>query len=357
MVSVPGLNPYGQGVEVWWAGKDPAAQVFKYSGIYQAVTTVTPGEGYWMKHLGANVYNTGEEWPAIQIVPHDPISAKAGWNLIGGYEIIASSSELTTSPPGLIEGPVYGFSGTYEVADNLIPGYGYWIKLIGDGQIIIPEWLEKAKKLVEFFQDSWGKIIITDNADRSFILYTVNGKVDLSLYELPPVPPSGMFDIRYESGRIAEDINQLTQIIQMTGIEHPIKVRIENMTIRLQDETGKEINEIVRSGEEITIRNREISILMISEDRVPEEFVLYQNYPNPFNPSTSIKFAIPKESLVSLSIYNVLGELLKSIVEEKIMKPGYYEYEFSAINISSGVYFYRIKAGDFIQSRKMVLVR
>ena len=58
MVSVPGVNPNGQGVDIWWPGKDPTASVFKYSGRYMPITTATPTEGYWMKNLGAQVYNT-----------------------------------------------------------------------------------------------------------------------------------------------------------------------------------------------------------------------------------------------------------------------------------------------------------
>ncbi|MCU0332156.1 MAG: YCF48-related protein [Ignavibacteriaceae bacterium] len=98
----------------------------------------------------------------------------------------------------------------------------------------------------------------------------------------------------------------------------------------------------------------------------PKQFVLYQNYPNPFNPITTIKFAIPKESDVNLSIYNVLGELVTTLVNEQ-MKAGYYDYEFSTIdgsvsngdvfNLASGVYLYTIKAGDFVESKKMILIK
>jgi len=104
MVSIPGLHPDNQNVETWWSGKDPTAKVFKFNSIYQTVTTATPSEGYWMKHSGAQVYNTGDEWPAggILIVTHNPIVATAGWNLIGGYESIVPTGSLTTTPPGLI---------------------------------------------------------------------------------------------------------------------------------------------------------------------------------------------------------------------------------------------------------------
>ncbi len=139
LVSVPGVNPDGQGVVNWWS--DRIGDVFKYSGGYQIITTTTPGEGYWMKHLGANEYNTGDEWPAegMEIVSHNPISATTGWNLIGGYENTVSTGGLTTSPPGLIDGPIYEYSNGFTVATNLVPGYGYFIKLAEAGNINIPD--------------------------------------------------------------------------------------------------------------------------------------------------------------------------------------------------------------------------
>ena len=103
MVSTPGLHPTNQDVTTWWTGKDPSAGVFKFNGGYLSVTTTVPGEGYWMKHLGANTYNTGDEWPAggIQIVPNAPIAGATGWNLIGGYELSVLTANITTTPGGL----------------------------------------------------------------------------------------------------------------------------------------------------------------------------------------------------------------------------------------------------------------
>ncbi|MDP2366387.1 MAG: hypothetical protein Q8M94_21750, partial [Ignavibacteria bacterium] len=140
MVSVPGLHPVDQNVTTWWSGKDPAAGVFRFSGGYLSVTTTTPGQGYWMKNLGANTYNTGDEWPAggINIVTHDPITGATGWNLIGGYETSVLTANITTTPGGLRTGQVFGYSGGYTPATNLVPGYAYWIKLTGPGSINIP---------------------------------------------------------------------------------------------------------------------------------------------------------------------------------------------------------------------------
>ena len=73
-------------------------------------------------------------------------------------------------------------------------------------------------------------------------MYAVKGEVNLSQYELPPAPPTGMFDIRYSSGRIAEDLNSAIKTIDMSGVTYPLTVRVEGMDIRLMDETGKTVN-------------------------------------------------------------------------------------------------------------------
>ena len=89
----------------------------------------------------------------------------------------------------------------------------------------------------------------------------------------------------------------------------------------------------------------------------PAEFSLYQNYPNPFNPSTIIRFGIPENSNVSLSIYNVLGELVESPIVNQFMEQGFHEIRFNGNNYSSGVYLYKISAGKYSQIKKMVLIK
>lgn len=90
----------------------------------------------------------------------------------------------------------------------------------------------------------------------------------------------------------------------------------------------------------------------------PKEFLLLQNYPNPFNPSTTIKYSLPELSKVKLFIYNLLGEKVKTLIDEE--KPaGSYNVEFTIQNLelSSGVYFYQLQAGSFIETKKMILIK
>ncbi len=88
----------------------------------------------------------------------------------------------------------------------------------------------------------------------------------------------------------------------------------------------------------------------------PVDFSLHQNYPNPFNPSTTIKFSVPQTSYVSLKIYDALGREIAELVNEEL-QTGSYQVEFDGSNLSSGVYFYTLKAGKFLSTKKLVLMK
>jgi hypothetical protein len=89
---------------------------------------------------------------------------------------------------------------------------------------------------------------------------------------------------------------------------------------------------------------------------LPLSFELLQNYPNPFNPSTMINYQLPKVNNVELSIYNLLGQKVTTLVSER-QHPGQHQVKWNASGFASGIYYYMIKAGEFRQVKKMVLVR
>ena len=89
---------------------------------------------------------------------------------------------------------------------------------------------------------------------------------------------------------------------------------------------------------------------------VPKSFELFQNYPNPFNPNTKIKYSIKSQSFVLLKVFDVLGKEVATLInEEKLV--GSYEVEFNATVLPSGIYFYQMKAGYFIQTNKMLFIK
>jgi hypothetical protein len=89
---------------------------------------------------------------------------------------------------------------------------------------------------------------------------------------------------------------------------------------------------------------------------VPDAFALNQNYPNPFNPSTKIQFEIPEARFVTLKVYNLLGQEVASLINDRL-EAGRYRAEFDARNLPSGTYIYRLQAGTFTETKKMLLLR
>jgi hypothetical protein len=97
-------------------------------------------------------------------------------------------------------------------------------------------------------------------------------------------------------------------------------------------------------------------VIVAQNEKVPKEFALHQNYPNPFNPVTRIKYDIPRNTFARITIYDITGKEVEVLVNE-FVTAGYHEASFSSQNLASGVYFYRIEAGTFVDQKKMVILK
>jgi hypothetical protein len=106
-----------------------------------------------------------------------------------------------------------------------------------------------------------------------------------------------------------------------------------------------------------TITGGVTSITQIGNS-IPTEFLLHQNYPNPFNPTTNIKFSLPTIQYTILKVFDITGREIATLVNE-MLNAGEYNYRFNAdeYGVSSGVYFYQMKAGEFAEVRKMILLK
>jgi hypothetical protein len=101
---------------------------------------------------------------------------------------------------------------------------------------------------------------------------------------------------------------------------------------------------------------RIITPVVTENEIAPDEYVLNQNYPNPFNPVTVIKYSIPKTELVKLTVYDILGKEIETLVNE-VKNPGEYRVDFNASSYTNGVYFYKLTTGNFSQTKKMLFVK
>jgi hypothetical protein len=102
----------------------------------------------------------------------------------------------------------------------------------------------------------------------------------------------------------------------------------------------------------ITITN----VNSVENGTIPRETVLQQNFPNPFNPSTTIRYGLPNRSHVNLTVFNTLGQEVAQLVNGD-MEAGYHQVKFDRSGLSSGIYFYRLRAGDFVETKRLILIR
>jgi hypothetical protein len=147
------------------------------------------------------------------------------------------------------------------------------------------------------------------------------------------------------------------------GHENSIFNDIENGGIAIWPAMGSERNDMGVYGgpfeynpEELTEIIDYLTDIPDLDRKKPINFQLFQNYPNPFNPSTKIKFYLQKAENVKIEIYNTLGQIIETLLNQH-MKTGYHEVDFNAQNLSSGIYFYQIQAGNFQDVKKMFLIR
>jgi hypothetical protein len=133
------------------------------------------------------------------------------------------------------------------------------------------------------------------------------------------------------------------------------KVLRENIKMKKPRDISEHIKTVNSSIRDVfNIREGIASVEKIN--LIPTEYFLSQNYPNPFNPVTHLEFGISDLGFVSLKVYDILGREVKTLVNE-IKPAGRFKVEFDGSNFASGVYFYRLETGDFVQTKRMVLIK
>lgn len=357
MISIP-VNANPNGVRSIFPNCTPPA--FYYNNGYQSDTILVPGKGFWLFFNSGGVQNLSGLPVSSQIIP-----VTQDWNMIGAFENSIAVSSITSNPPGIINSNFFKYLGGYTIADTLKTGVAYWVNVTQNGNLILPSGADMLstvfteKKAQQTINDKWVKIIISDNSGKSSALYL--GKKDEmnGNYILPPVPPMGIFDARFVTGSYAEMLGTSRHIINIQSDKYPIKIKAENLSgLKLQlidNITGKLLDRALTDNSEITV-NEHINSFVLIEEELPKVFSLSQNYPNPFNPLTHIKYGIPKKVYVKMVLYDLLGREVQTLVNG-LQEAGYYNVDLYADDIASGVYFYRIEAGNFTDVKKLLIIK
>jgi len=357
------------------------SRAFAYSYRYYNADTLKVGQGYWLKFPASQ--SVGLEGVAIT---RDTISVVTGWNMIGSIATPVAVGNITQIPSGITKGTYFSYNRGYAIADSIRPSQGYWIKASANGQLVLSSSLTSGQTAKLHAQqqpgESLNSLTISDNDFNQQSLYF--GRIDdstfsSSSFELPPQPPPGIFDARFESQHYVEKVDcqnsaTATFVVLVRSQNYPVTLRWnviqpEIQSIVLTDGQGGKLLGVRTLGPKGTLRveNPKVDKLVIAVKTlgvVPTEFALRQNYPNPFNPSTTIRFDVPTQAVISLTVYNIIGQAVAVPVRDKQYQPGSYSVMWSAQDHGSGVYFYQLVAKDisgrsslFRMVKKLVFVK
>jgi hypothetical protein len=343
---------------------------------YVARDTLKNGPGYFIKFDSTQTLIL-----AGGIREIDTAIVCANWNLVGSITDAIPLSNICLYPyPDNQLLSVFKYQNGYVPVDTITPGLGHWVKVSMAGLLV-------------FRRDPWDcgaggdglamsdfdHFTITDAEGKQQDVYVANLEHDPSLTQrdltMPPALPGAEFDARFEAGEFVKTVSPDSGLVELViNVEtqaYPVTV-----TWELNPENGIEYSVITEGMGKQQASNRlaqsgSAAMTNISggkfrmsaqatrgagSDNLPTQYSLAQNYPNPFNPETRIHFELPQDSPARLVVYDLLGREVATVVNE-FKKAGRYDVTFSARNLASGVYFYRLQAGTFNDAKKLLLLR
>jgi hypothetical protein len=360
-----------RGYRDWFLGAIENS-LFGFNGTYQNVSDLDPGKGYWLRfNSQSTVIFEGDPNPAVSF------ELRPGWNLISGPSESVAVSSIEDSDDIIIPGSIFGFNGSYVNATTIEPGRGYWVRTNQAGTITLQSGtVSKTVELhpslalsgfdrIEFLSVSEEKPIST-----LYLNGSIRSPYSAINFELPPVPPVGNVDVRWEDGLYVSESAKAVALVQQGA--SPLVIKVPELfadeaqsgsnsgLVSIREFVGDQlINQVqIQRGELYTLSGQTNRIEFELQEKVdlPAEFTLDQNYPNPFNPTTTIRFGLPESADVSLEVYTVLGQKVMTLVNEN-RTAGWHTVSFNGAGLSSGVYVYRIQAGGMVQTRKLMLVK
>ena len=329
--------------------------LFGFDTTYFQSFFVENGIGYWL-----HFENTSNS--IINGIPLETVTIdlNEGWNLVSGIYQSIYAHDIIDLHSLIIPGTIYTTTDLgYLESFTIEPGIGYWIRSSGEGEITLSSSAPLSKTKTFHPPENLNTLSLTNTT-----LYFGKDipEKDVLSFSLPPKPPSGAKDIRF-SGDTKLCLTDECVIEVMNG-ESPLRFECN-----LKD--GEDWELIVESGnvfkcEGVQVleldRISETFILRKSNSpTIPTEFALFPARPNPFNPITTLSYDLPEDNFVMLTVYDMLGREVTQLVNTT-QEAGFKSVQWNATDsmgrpVSAGVYLYQIQAGDFVQTKKMVLLK
>ena len=365
----------------------------KYIEISDLEINLTPGRSIWLITKNNKTIDI-DSCHSLSTNDDYIIQLQNGWNLISNpYAFSISWNDiLSYNDTTNIQGnALYYYNGKgWSSASNMEPFRGYAIKTLSSGALSIKPQISQSSltKKNSILDSNWKIQISARNGKYSdndnFIGTHRNATTGFDIYDMPEPPSPGKYvslyfdhsDWEIGKGRYTGDFRNVNE----EGHIYDFKIetnlnKISKLSFyprNLPDDysyavfTESSLKEY-KSPRSISVVNSQSFWLAVGTEsflsetrdefnRSPEHYYLSQNYPNPFNPTTQIRYSVPKESFVSLKIYDILGCEVSTLVNE-IKNQGIYEVNFDARELASGLYFYRIQSADYMSIKKMMLIK
>lgn len=315
--------------------------LYEFSGTYQAPQNgaMQTGKGYWLRFPSADTkVLTGRR------IPEMTLSLASGWNMISGPTCSVPQSEVVDGDLTL-NGTLFEFDGTYQLATSMLPGKGYWIRASREGSLIIscsPVSSGKSDGLIAAGTDTWPRLTFRDDVGREQHLYVSSERSAEGSYTLPPSGPSEYWRVAFDGDSyVGSESNGL---IRLTGTQQDLMLTSDghyNVELLAADGSILSTGAVGESPLRISSQVRSVR-LMVSE--LPTEFVLHAAYPNPFNPVTNLSFDLPEDATIHVAVYDLVGRRVMSLVREHMTAGTARTIQLDASRLASGQYFYRLTA-------------
>ncbi len=336
--------------------------LYSFAVGYTVENELVPGIGYWLRFPSSGT-------SSMSGIPFNEVlvSLNEGWNLISGISTSTFVNNIQDIQNIIIPGTIYGWEMNYVIADQLRPGKAYWVRSNSDGIITISDEGNQRTVFNNNLDLENGNVFHFKNEKGNESTLHFGIKIpdnNLLSYSLPPLPPLGAFDVRFDGDmRVVENGGK----IKIQNQEYPITLsyNIKNDENKsgdwklLNPSSGDEY--ILSSSGTIEFSSQIDEIILEKENNFPTKFELMQNYPNPFNPSTNIQFYLPDESDVTLKIFDLSGKMINTLISERL-ETGFHNVIWNGLDrsgsmVSAGMYFYEFKSEEFSQVKKMVFLK
>lgn len=331
-------------------------------GIYQDAAFPRVGIGYFVEY-GTLIDTRISGTRLLRIDERDSVLITEGWNTIGSLSVPVSIENIgfrqySTSALPQRSGAVYGYRtdrGYVEVSE-LVPGLGYWLRVRGGSGYLrlIAEGRGSATTVTnrnEIFANS-AKVSITDGSHNGE-LYIANTAVNAESFELPPVPPANLFDVRFTNNAI---LTSEEAAIRLQGVNYPVNVTVENSNVRytvVNAATG-EVLGTAGMGASVQISDKKVRTIKLLSNEVNATGSELSVTPNPIAAQGKITYTVPEAGNVTVKVYDMLGREIETLVNG-FVAAGQQPLTFDASALPNGQYMVKMIAGETVVVRTITV--